>query len=224
MGSFLQADLSRIAEAKRVLEQISSRSAHLDAVILSAGGLDFRPVTTSEGLNNTFVVNFLHKFVLGEGLKAQLARGHGRLVLVAADIPDKMEPDWANFEGARVYAGVPSLPRLHAACLCLIQHWAMAWKSEGVEVMAIHPGVVETNFFRAATGPWKLLKVIFDLFATTPNAVATQLSTLAFAPELKGNNGEFFPAPKDPGKHRPLQRPAATIERVVKVAQSTLPS
>ena len=222
-GSFLQADLSLIADTRRVLEQVSARSAHLDAVILSAGSLDFVPSSTSEGLNQAFVVNFLHKFVLAEGLKAQLARGHGRLVLVAADIPDKMEPDWANFEGARVYAGVPSLPRMHAACLCLIQHWAEAWKADGIEVMAIHPGVVGTGFFRSARGPWKLLKMIFGLFETSPDAAAAQLSRLAFGPEGQGHNGEFFPAPQDAQKHRPLQRPAAAVERVLKVAHSALP-
>lgn len=223
-GSFLQADLSLIAEARRVLGLISAKTPHLDAVILSAGGLEFEATKTSEGLNKVFVTNFLHKFVLGEGLRPLLARGHGRLVLVAADIPDKMEPDWAKFEGAQDYAGVPSLPRMHAACLSLIQSWAAAWKADGIEVTAIHPGVVDTGFFRSAKGAWTLLKVIFGLFATTPDAAAALLCWLAFSPEAAGFSGEFFSAPKDLKKHKTLQRPAEAVERVLAVARKAVPN
>ena len=219
-GSFIQADLSLLAEARRVVADVAARTPKLDALVLSAGALDFENVQTSEGLNRTFVVNFLHKVVLAEGLEPLLAKAGGRLVLVAADIPDTMLPDWANFEGARQYAGIPTLPRMHAACLSALQAWSAAWKADGVEAMAIHPGIVSTGFFRSAKGPWKLLKLIFGLFETSPELPAGLVAWLAFSPEAKGFSGEFFPAVKDFKKHKTLKRPAADVERVMRVAHS----
>jgi hypothetical protein len=66
-----------------------------------------------------FVTNFLHKLGLGESLAPLRAKEGGRMVLVVADIPDSVGPDRANCEGARVYAGLPALPRLHGASLAV---------------------------------------------------------------------------------------------------------
>jgi NAD(P)-dependent dehydrogenase (short-subunit alcohol dehydrogenase family) len=221
-GAFVRGDFSLIKDVRRVVMDLQARLPKLDALILSVGSLDFEAQKTAEGLDKNLTVNFFHKVILVEGLKPLLAKTQGRVVLVAADLPDSMVPDWANFEGAQAYAGPLALPRMHSACLSMLQTWAAAWASEGIELSAIHPGVVKTGFFREAKGPWKILSGLFNLLASSPEIPAELLSWLAFAPEAKGSNGYLYPKPKDHSKRRLLARDAQTLERVQKVAREAL--
>jgi NAD(P)-dependent dehydrogenase (short-subunit alcohol dehydrogenase family) len=221
-GSFVKADLSLLGDVNRVVEQLKSRLEKLDALVQSAGGVEFEASTTAEGLNKLFVMNFLHRVALAEGLKPLLAKAQGRMAWVAADLSDKQEPDWKNFEGQRIYAGVPALPRLHTAGLAMVQYFAAAWKSEGIEVTAIHPGIVETGFFRSVTGFWKLIPMLFKPFFISAEKPAALLSWLAFAPEAKGLSGYFFPSVKDYTKRRLLNRSQDCVDRVQRVTKKTL--
>ena len=221
-GSFIKADLSLLSEVHRVVAQIKATTDKVDALIQSAGGIEFEATVTSEGLNKLFVMNFLHRVALAEGLKPLLAKAQGRMVWVAADLSDKQEPDWKNFEGKRVYAGVPALPRLHSAGLAVVQHFAASWKAEGIEVTAIHPGVVETGFFRSVKGLWKLVPLLFAPFFISVEKPAALLSWLAFSPDAKGKSGHFFPSVNDYSKYRFLKRSQECEARVLKVARETL--
>jgi NAD(P)-dependent dehydrogenase (short-subunit alcohol dehydrogenase family) len=218
----LRADLSLLSEARRVVAEVDARLQKLDALILSAGSVEFIPATTSEGLDRTFVTNFLHKVVLAEGLKPRLAAAEGRLILVAADLPDTQEPDWANFEGKRSYAGLIGLPRLHSACLAMIQAWAADWKPERISVMAIHPGLVDTGFFRSAKGPWRILNLLLKVLASPPEKAAALLDWLAFAEEPRQFSGWLFRSPGNFAKRRPLSRAPQVLERVAMTAHGAL--
>ena len=221
-GSFLQADLSLLSDARRVLRDLNGRLPRLDALIQSAGVIDFEATLTTEGLNKVFVTNFLQRFVLAEGLMPLLATASGRMVMVAADIPDKIEPDWANFEGAKTYSGITSLVRLHSAGLAFVQRFADEWAAIGIEVTAIHPGQVDTGIYRSATGPWAVLKPFMSLFFVPVEKPAALLSWLAFSPEAKGLSGNLFPSVRRRSKHRKLKRSAQTLDRVFAVARATL--
>lgn len=222
LGSFIQADISLMSECRRVKDEIIGRVQKVDALVQSAGVIDFAPETTSEGQNKMFVTNFLHKYAMAHGLRQLLAAARGRMVFVAADVPDKQEPDWANFEGARIYGGIPSLPRLQAATLAMAQYLGARGKDEGIEVTAIHPGLVDTGIFRSAKGPWKLVKLIMSLFFVPVEKPAALVTWLAFSPEAQGLSGYFFPSIQDYGKRRLMQRSDEVMGRVMKVALAAM--
>ena len=221
-GVFLQADLSLISEARRVVKELTDRLPRIHALIQSAGVIEFDRATTAEGHNRMFVINFLHKVVLAEGLAPLLAKGPGRMVLVAADIPDRLQIDWANFEGERSYAGVVAMSNLHGAGLALAQKLAAEWKDRGIEVTAIHPGQVDTGIYRSFAGGWRLGKAFMRFFLVPPERPAALLMWLAFSPDAKGLSGSFFPSPKNFAKRRILSRDAATLERVSATAHAIL--
>ena len=64
----------------------------------------------------------------------------------------------------------------------------------GIEITAIHPGLVDTGIFRSATGPWKLVKMIMSLFFVPVEKPAALVCYLAFSDEAKGSSGYFFPS------------------------------
>ena len=204
--------------------EIHARASQVDALIQSAGVIDFEATRTVEGLDRMFVTNFLHKLVLAEGLAPLLAKAHGRMVLVAADIPDRVPVDWPNFEGAREYAGLLALPRLHGASLAVAQHLASDWKAAGVDVTAIHPGQVDTGIYRSFRGGWRCGQYVMRLFQVPVERPAALLCWLAFAPEALGLSGNLFPSVNDPRKHRALARDAPTVRRVLSTARGVLAS
>jgi NAD(P)-dependent dehydrogenase (short-subunit alcohol dehydrogenase family) len=224
LGAFLKADLSVVSEARRVVGDLGIRLQKIDALIQSAGVLDFEASTTSEGLNKMFVTNFLHKLVLAEGLAPLLAKGPGRMVLVASDVADTVGLDWSNFEGARVYAGVLALPRLHGASVAVAQHLAAEWKGAGIQVTAFAPGQSATGIYRSFKGVWKCGQYVMRLFQVPVEKPAALLCWLAFSPEADGLSNNFFPSLKKHGERRVLGRDAQTVGRVMKTARDVLAS
>lgn len=222
-GAFIKADLSLISEARGLVSSLTDRFSKIDALVQSAGVFDSQPMITSEGLDRVFVTNFLHKQVLAEGLNPLLKNASGRMILVAANIPDWVTPGWSNFEGLRVYSGVSSLARLHAASLALVQGWASSWGPIGIEVTAIHPGQVNTGIYRSFDRwPWKPLKALASPLFVDVQRPAELVCWLAFSPDAKGASGSLFPAVKDFKKRRMLARSLATVERVQKTARAVL--
>jgi retinol dehydrogenase 14 len=223
-GRFVTADLSLIADARRIVTELLAYYPRLDALILSAGVIEFERATTSEGLDRQFVINFLHKLVLADGLEPSLRAARGRVVVVAAKIPDRVAIDWTNFEGARSYAGVMALPRLHGASLAVVQRLAADWKAAGIEVTAIHPGQVDTGIFRGFSGAWRVGQWFMRLFQVPVEKPAALLSWLAFSPDAAGLTGQLVLSVKNYEKRRVLARDPGTLERVMSTARSVAAS
>lgn len=222
-GGFLRADLSLIGETRRTVATIEERLPTLDALILSAGGVDAGGTRTTEGLDKLFVTNFLHRIVLAQGLHGRLAAARGRLVLVGGDVPDLVPIDWRALEHARAFAGIGSLVQIQALALAMIQHLAREWSGDGIVVSAIHPGVVKTDLFRSARAPHeRAIQFITELMASPPERPAKLLAWLAFSPEAAAMSGELFPTPGNWSRHRTLARDAAAVARVMAAARQAL--
>jgi len=61
------ADLTRLAEMKRVAAQIADHEPHIDVLINNAGALFAQRRLTQDGLEFTFALNHMAYFVLTEG-------------------------------------------------------------------------------------------------------------------------------------------------------------
>jgi NAD(P)-dependent dehydrogenase (short-subunit alcohol dehydrogenase family) len=223
VGSFLRADLSLLSEARRVVVELTARVQKIDAFIQSAGVIDMEKSKTAEGLDKMFVINFLHKLLLAEGLAPLLAAARGRMVLVATRA-DRTGLDWSNFEGARGYAGALSMLQLHGASLAIAQRLAEDWKARGIGVTAINPGQVDTEIIRSLTGVWKWGAALRNFFLAQPEKPAALLCWLAFSAEAQELSGSFFPSTSKFGKRRLLARDAPTLDRVFKTAHAVLAS
>src|SRR5882762_4297126 len=66
------ADLSRLAEMKRVGTEIASAESRIDVLINNAGALFGSRQVTEDGLERTFATNHVAYFVLTEYLRARL--------------------------------------------------------------------------------------------------------------------------------------------------------
>ncbi|MFE7130225.1 SDR family NAD(P)-dependent oxidoreductase [Streptomyces sp. NPDC057638] len=84
--SFLRADLSSIAETERVAARIHERYASLDALALFANRVRPRREETAEGLEATFALYYLSRYLLGHRLAPLLDAAPDPVVINVAGV------------------------------------------------------------------------------------------------------------------------------------------
>lgn len=96
---FIRADLSSIAENRAVVDDITERYHAIDALALFANRQAPARVTTAEGLEQTFALYYLSRYLLSHGLGPMLARGdNGVIVNVAGVGMTKGEIHWDDLQ------------------------------------------------------------------------------------------------------------------------------
>ncbi len=202
----LPADLSLMADTARLADEVASRTSRLDAVVLCAGVFAGAAEWTSEGLERTFALNYLSRFLLLSRLLPLVAAApSARVVLVAnaGKYGDSLDLD-AVLEGR-------AHPRRHLAAASqfandlLAVELAARLAGTSVEVTCVFPGVVRTDVFRNARGvPAPLRWVARGVARLVGSEVETAAETparLAQDPTV-GSNGGFY----GPGL-RPIEVP-----------------
>ncbi|RKN45740.1 SDR family NAD(P)-dependent oxidoreductase [Streptomyces hoynatensis] len=83
---FLRADLSSIAETERVIAHIREQHSALDALALFANRVSPRRRETTEGLESTFALYYLSRYLLSHRLRPLLDAGPDPVIINVAGI------------------------------------------------------------------------------------------------------------------------------------------
>lgn len=78
---YIQADLSLVKENRRVMQEIKNLSESIDALIFCATKHNKVYTETSEGLEFTFALDYLSRFILSYGLKENLENAENPVIL-----------------------------------------------------------------------------------------------------------------------------------------------
>ena len=193
----LAADLSLMGDTARLSDQVLQRAGSLDSLVLCAGVFAGRPEWTSEGLERTFALNYLSRFLLATRLLPLLtAAPAGRVVFVANA---GQYGDTLDFDAIRT-GRTPPRRHLSAASQfandLLAVELASRLVDSNVEVSCVFPGVVLTEVFRNARGvPAPLRWVargVQQLVGRSPEEAAETPFRLAHEPTASGSTGRFF--------------------------------
>ncbi|MET0419598.1 MAG: hypothetical protein ABW022_26585 [Actinoplanes sp.] len=150
-GGAIRADLSLLSETTRAADEVAASVTRLDAIVCCAGVFALRAEPTPEGLERSFVLNYLSRFLLVRRLLPLLAPD-GRVVLVAnaGRYRDTLGGDltevgrWQTGRGLRVAGRTQFANDLFAV--------ELAARFPDLSVSCVFPGVVATRVFRAARG------------------------------------------------------------------------
>jgi NAD(P)-dependent dehydrogenase (short-subunit alcohol dehydrogenase family) len=82
----VRADLSVVGENRRVIAEISERADALDALLLFANRLSPRRVETADGLEHTFALYYLSRYLLARGLSPLLDNAPAPVVVTVAGV------------------------------------------------------------------------------------------------------------------------------------------
>ncbi|MEU4311426.1 SDR family NAD(P)-dependent oxidoreductase [Nocardia sp. NPDC024068] len=110
---FLRADLTLVAENRRVLRYLTDHYRSIDALALFANRQSPRRRETAEGLESVFALYYLSRYLLAHGLRPQLASAPAPVIVSVAGVGATAGAvQWDDMQLTRRYGAVRS--QLHA--------------------------------------------------------------------------------------------------------------
>ena len=194
------ADLSRMAEAKRVAAEIADAEPRIDVLINNAGALFANRLVTTDGLELTFATNHMSYFILTHGLRERLlASAPARVVNVASEAHKNAKLNFHDLQSEN-YSGFPVYGRSKLCNILFTRELAKRWKDTGVTANSLHPGFVSTRFGDESGGLLSFGVRVAKMFAIPPEKGAETIIYLASADEV-GNGLYYYKCrPETPAK------------------------
>lgn len=187
------ADLSTIAEMKRVVGEIAATEPRVDVLINNAGALFSSRQLTTDGLEMTFATNHMSYFVVTLGLADRLRATPGaRVVNTSSDAHRRARLDFDDLQSAKGYRGFPVYGRSKLCNILFTRELAKRWIDTGVTVNCLHPGFVSTRFGDQSGGMFQRLIQVAKLFAISPEEGAETIIYLATSDEVAKESGNIF--------------------------------
>ena len=199
------ADLSRLAEMKRVAAEIAQAEPRIDVLMNNAGAMFGTRQLTEDGLERTFALNHLSYFVMTQGLRDRLAASApARVVNTASDAHTSGTVDFDDLQSEKTYRpnlkdwvryGGPAFKvyaRSKLMNILYTRELARKLAGTGVTANSLHPGFVATRFGDQTGGLIGFGVGIAKRFALTPEQGAETLVYLASSPDVAAMTGEYF--------------------------------
>jgi NAD(P)-dependent dehydrogenase (short-subunit alcohol dehydrogenase family) len=188
------ADLSRIAEMKRVAAEIAAAESRIDVLINNAGALFGSRQVTDDGLELTFATNHVAYFVLTHGLRERLraAAPTARVINTASDAHRGNKLDFEDLQSSKTYSGFKVYGRSKLANILYTRELGRRWAGSGVTANSLHPGFVATRFGDQSGGMLSVGVRIAKAFAISEEKGAETIIYLASSDEVANVNGKYF--------------------------------
>ncbi len=183
------ADLSLLAETRRVGESIASGGRRIDVLVNNAGIFTHRREETEEGHERVIAVNHLAPFVLTHALLPVLGPG-ARIVNIGSSTSDSATIDPDDLEGRHRWGMVRAYAQSKLALLMATCVWAERLRAAGVTANTVHPGAVATRLVRAG-GPIGLAWRIMAPFQLTEAQGAMSPLHAALSPDFAFVSGAY---------------------------------
>jgi NAD(P)-dependent dehydrogenase (short-subunit alcohol dehydrogenase family) len=187
------ADLSTIAEMKRVAREIAAAEPRVDVLINNAGALFSSRQVTADGLEMTFATNHMSYFVVTLGLAERLRSTPGaRVVNTSSDAHKGAHLDLDDLQSAKDYRGFPVYGRSKLCNILFTRELAKRWSDTGVTANSLHPGFVATRFGDHSGGFFQRGIQVAKLVAISPEKGAETIIYLATTDGVAKVSGKYF--------------------------------
>ena len=186
-------NLSKIAEMKRVANEIATAEPRIDVLINNAGALFNSRELTEDGLEMTFATNHMAYFVLTNVLRDRLsASPPARVVSTSSDAHRGARLDFNDLQAANGYGGFRVYGRSKLCNILFTRELARRWNGSGVTANCLHPGFVATRFGDQSGGMFSAVVRVAKAFAISPEKGAETIVYLASSEDVSGVSGEYF--------------------------------
>lgn len=190
--SIIQGDLSSIQKCKTLIEKIKSEHSDINILINNAGVWMMEKKLNEDGLEMSFMINYLAPHLLYHGLFPTLKNNQpARIVNVNSGLYLKggfdieKTPYGLDFGSIKTYAN---------SKFCSIMSsidFAKEIEGSGVTINAVHPGVINTGLGDSSKFLSKVIN-LFKRFFKSPEYGATAPTWLALSKELEGVSGNYY--------------------------------
>lgn len=191
--SYIVADLSSMAEVRRLADEFAAAHGRLDVLVNNAGVFSAQHRQTEDGLEYTLAVNHLAPFLLTNLLLGRLqAAGPGARVVTTSSVAHKgasMDFGDLQFE-RRQYGGIRAYSQSKLANILFTRELAKRLDPGHVAANCFHPGGVRTGLVRS--GIYGAVWSMAGPFMLSPEKGADTGVYLAASPEVAGVTGKYF--------------------------------
>jgi len=200
--AFLRADLALMRETRDLADRVRARWSVLDYLVLNAGVVLGRHELSAEGIERTFAINYLSRFVLARQLLFLLARGGdpdrvARILIVSG----AARGGKVHFDDVNLGASFGTLRAVSQFCRAndlltveLAHRLSMRAAGGSPTVTCLKIGVVKTGIRRRFPAWMKIVvPLLFDpLLGQTAQDAAQAGLHLLLAEDLEGVTGALF--------------------------------
>jgi NAD(P)-dependent dehydrogenase (short-subunit alcohol dehydrogenase family) len=187
------ANLSRLAEMKRVCETIAGSEERIDVLINNAGALFSTRQVTGDALEMTFATNHIAYFVVTNLLLERLKATPGaRIVSTASHAHKRAKLDFNDLQSEKHFSGFGMYDRSKLMNILFTRELARRLEGSGVTANCLHPGFVATRFADAGSGFVSAVVRGAKTFALTPEEGAKTIVYLARSAEVAAVSGKYF--------------------------------
>jgi NAD(P)-dependent dehydrogenase (short-subunit alcohol dehydrogenase family) len=217
----VRGDFARLAEVRRVAEELIARTDAIHVLVNNAGVTMLKRSVTPDGFETTFAVNHLAYYLLTGLLLPRLraAAPGARIVNVASDAHRWGALDLDDLQNERGYRAMKVYAQSKTANILFTRELARRLAGSGVSANALHPGAIATRLGRGQGALSELLSRCLGLFMKSPERGAATSIHLASAPELEGVSGRYF-ADQREKEPRPHARDDAAAKRLWEVSET----
>jgi len=193
-AKLLIADLSSLADIRRLAVELPKAAPRIDVLINNAGAIFTQRETSVDGLERTFALNHMAYFLLTLLLLDRLkSGGHARIVNVASEAHRNARLDFNDLQTAQGYSGWLAYRRSKLANILFTRELARRLAGTGVTANCLHPGFVATEFGNNNGGAFRAaLSVAKRFMAISPQQGGETLVYAASAKEIAGMSGVYF--------------------------------
>lgn len=187
------ADLTRLADMKRVAMEIAHRESRIDVLINNAGALFGTHRLTEDGLEYTFALNHMAYFVLAAGLRERLiASRPARVINTASASHQRATLDFDDLQSVHSFGAVKAYGRSKLCNILFTRELARRLRGTGVTANCLHPGFAATRIGDQSGGLISYLTRFAKILALSPAKGAETMVYLASSPEAAGFTGQYL--------------------------------
>ncbi|MGV3540111.1 MAG: SDR family oxidoreductase [Rufibacter sp.] len=187
------ADLSLMAEVRKLARELSSAFPVIDVLLNNAGMMPGQHHITLEGWEVSWATNHLAPFLLTNLLMEQLlASEQGRVINVSSDAHRLGKIDFQYAGAPKHYSAVTSYADSKLANILFTYELARRTEFTPLTVNCLHPGIIATNFGRTSNFFVRTMMRLGRLFMKSAAKGAQTSVYLATSPEVSRISGKYF--------------------------------
>jgi NAD(P)-dependent dehydrogenase (short-subunit alcohol dehydrogenase family) len=211
----MTADLSSLAQVRRLAGEVLARQDRLDVLVNNAGVISTRRQLTTDGLEVTFAVNHLAPFLLTTLLRGLLERSAPARVVTVSSAAHKQARaiPWDDLPYGGRSAQGQAYPLSKLLNILFTSELARRLHGTGVTANCLHPGFVRTALGRDVTGALGAVLPLILRVQPGPASGAETPVYLASSPEVARVTGGYFVKCK-PAEPSALARDARAAARL----------
>ena len=190
----MTADLSSLAQVRRLAGEVLARQDRLDVLVNNAGVISTRRQLTTDGLEVTFAVNHLAPFLLTTLLRGLLERSAPARVVTVSSAAHKQARaiPWDDLPYGGRSAQGQAYPLSKLLNILFTSELARRLHGTGVTANCLHPGFVRTALGRDVTGALGAVLPLILRVQPGPASGAETPVYLASSPEVARVTGGYF--------------------------------